>query len=94
MTIRVEVAYALPERQEIVSLDVEEGCSLNEAILRSGILERFPEIDIAQDAAGVFGQVMPGSHILREGDRVEIYRPLTADPRIARRVRSKSRTAG
>jgi len=89
MSIRIEVAYALPDRQEILGLTVEEGCTLKEAILKSGILERFQEIDIERDATGIFGQLMPGNQILREGDRVEIYRPLTADPRIARRVRSK-----
>jgi putative ubiquitin-RnfH superfamily antitoxin RatB of RatAB toxin-antitoxin module len=94
MSIRVEVAYARPERQEIVELDVEEGCNLREAILRSGLLKRFPEIDLEQNATGIFGQVVPGSQILSDGDRVEIYRPLTADPRIARRVRSKNRPAG
>lgn len=94
MSIRVEVAYARPERQEIVELFIEEGCSLREAILRSGILERFPEIDLEQNATGIFGQLVSGSQILRDGDRVEIYRPLTADPRIARRVRSKSRATG
>lgn len=94
MSIRVEVAYARPERQEIVELFIEEGCSLREAILRSGILERFPEIDLEQNATGIFGQLVSGSQVLRDGDRVEIYRPLTADPRIARRVRSKSRATG
>ncbi len=89
MSISIEVAYALPDRQEILGLTVEEGCTLKEAILKSGILERFQEIDIERDATGIFGQLMPGNQILREGDRVEIYRPLTADPRIARRVRSK-----
>ena len=89
--MQIEVAYALPERQEILALTVEAGCTLREAILRSGILERFPEIDIARDATGIFGQIMPLTQILREGDRVEIYRPLTADPRIARRVRSKTK---
>lgn len=94
MSIRVEVAYALPERQVIVDLEVAEGCRLREAIVQSGILDLFPEIDIERDATGIFGQVMPGSQILREGDRVEIYRPLTADPRIARRVRSKAKSSG
>ncbi len=89
--MQIEVAYALPERQEVLVLKVEAGCTLREAILRSGILERFPEIDIARDATGIFGQIMPLTQILREGDRVEIYRPLAADPRIARRVRSKTK---
>ena len=92
--MRVEVAYALPDRQAILSVEVEAGCTLMEAILKSGILDQFPEIDRDLDATGVFGHVMPASHVLRDGDRVEIYRPLTADPRIARRVRSKSRPPG
>ncbi|MEY4685441.1 MAG: hypothetical protein RLZ25_1900 [Pseudomonadota bacterium] len=94
MRLQIEVAYALPSRQEIIALEVEEGCSLMEAIMQSGILDRFSEIDIERDATGIFGQVMPGTQILREGDRVEIYRPLTADPRVARRVRSKSKPSG
>jgi putative ubiquitin-RnfH superfamily antitoxin RatB of RatAB toxin-antitoxin module len=94
MPIRIEVAYALPERQEIIALDVDEGCSLKEAIIKSGILDRFSEIDIDADATGIFGQVMPGTQILCEGDRVEIYRPLDSDPRIARRVRSKTKPSG
>lgn len=92
MSIRIEVAYALPGRQEVLGLEVEEGCTLKEAILKSGILERFDEIDIERDATGIFGQIMPDNQILRDGDRVEIYRALTADPRIARRVRSKNKT--
>lgn len=92
MSIRIEVAYALPGRQEVLGLEVEEGCTLKEAILKSGILERFDEIDIERDATGIFGQIMPGNQVLRDGDRVEIYRALTADPRIARRVRSKNKT--
>ena len=92
--MRIEVAFALPERQEIIALDVDEGCSLKEAIIKSGILDRFSEIDIDWDATGIFGQVKPGTQILREGDRVEIYRPLDSDPRIARRVRSKTKPSG
>jgi len=92
--MRIEVAFALPERQEIIALDVDEGCSLKEAIIKSGILDRFSEIDIDWDATGIFGQVKPGTQILREGDRVEIYRPLDSDPRIARRVRSKTKPFG
>jgi uncharacterized protein len=91
MTITVEVAYAKPEQQAIEEVTCEDGCCLMDAIKASGILQRFPEIDPKTLTTGVFGVLRPLEHPLREGDRVEIYRPLLADPRIARRARSKNR---
>jgi len=83
------VAYALPENQVLIALDVEEGTTIRQAIERSGILLRIPGIDLAEGCVGVFGKVARLDTALRDGDRVEIYRPLGADPREARRQRVK-----
>ena len=91
--IRVEVAYALPDRQEIIAIDVAEGCSIREAIEASGILQRFPDIDISAQGVGIFSKKRELSDILVQGDRVEIYRPLTIDPKEARRAKAKMNAA-
>jgi putative ubiquitin-RnfH superfamily antitoxin RatB of RatAB toxin-antitoxin module len=92
--IRVEVAFARPDRQEIIALDVEEGTSAVEAVKRSGIVELFPEIDPDSANMGIFGKAIkkPSDHGLREGDRVEIYRPLKIDPKQARLNRAKKKS--
>ena len=94
--IAVEVAYALPHQQKIISLLVEPGTSALQAVERSGIVKFFPEIDIASAKLGIFGQALGGkgldsaaSHVLQQGDRVEIYRPLIVDPKDARRKRAE-----
>ena len=87
--MRIEVAYAKPEEQVILVVRVEEGCRAQEAIQRSGILERFPEINLAQNKVGIFSKMVELNALLREGDRVEIYRPLMIDPKQARRARAK-----
>lgn len=89
--INVEVAYALPERQQIVALQVEEGCTLLEAVRRSQITQMFPEINLAEAKMGIFGKVVPkpGETVLSEGDRVEIYRPLIIDPKQVRKQRAE-----
>lgn len=86
--ITVEVAYAKPEAQEIVSLEVEEGTSLEQAIERSGLLTTFPEIDLKQNKVGIFGKLTKPGTLLRDRDRVEIYRPLIADPKEVRKQRA------
>ena len=86
--IRVEVAYAREDEQAIIPVEAVEGVTLREAIQRSGILKRFPEIDLAVNKVGVFGKVSDPGQILRAGDRVEIYRPLIADPKEARKRRA------
>jgi putative ubiquitin-RnfH superfamily antitoxin RatB of RatAB toxin-antitoxin module len=88
-TIRVEVAYAKPEVQVIIPLDVAEGVTLQEAIEQSGILNQFPEIDLNQNKVGIFGKISKKNQVLREHDRVEIYRPLIADPKEVRKQRAK-----
>lgn len=87
--LKIEVAYALPERQMLIALEVEEGTTALQAIERSGILEHFPQAAPCRDGVGVFGKLVTPDTRLRDGDRVEIYRPLIADPKAARRERAK-----
>lgn len=91
--MRVEVAYATPERQEIVPVQVEEGTRMLEAVRRSGIEGLFPGLDPESVDMGIFGKVVkvPAEHILREGDRIELYRPLVIDPKQARMNRARKK---
>jgi len=84
----VEVAYALPDRQVILVVDVMTDATLEDAIRDSGILEQFPDIDLTKNKVGVFGKLGKLGDALRAGDRVEIYRPLIADPKQVRRQRA------
>lgn len=86
--ISVEVAYALPERQAIVSLDVAEGTTALQAARQSGVAEKFEGVDLDNAALGIFGKAVSPDQVLREGDRVEVYRPLIADPKEVRRARA------
>ena len=87
--IMVEVAYALPDKQVILPLEVTEGTMIEEAIKRSGILEQFPEIDISTVKTGIFGKMNKLDKVLRDKDRIEIYRPLIADPKESRRQQAE-----
>ena len=88
--ITVEVAYALPDRQELIALEVEPGCTAYEAVVRSGITASFPEIDLEKAEMGIFSEMLkePRIHVLSHGERVEIYRPLVVDPKEVRRRRA------
>ncbi len=87
--IPVELAYALPDQQILLSLDVEPGTTVGELIEQSGILEQFPDIDVGKtNKVGIFGKLTKLNTVLREKDRVEIYRPLIADPKEVRRRRA------
>lgn len=93
--LNVEVAYALPDKQRIIELQVPEGTTAREALQQSGIARLFPEVDVDSAVLGIFSQVLgtkglPGAedYVLKERDRVEIYRPLIADPKEARRKRA------
>lgn len=86
--IRVEVAYARPDTQLILPLEVARGTTLRQAVEQSGILEQFPEIDLDQQQVGIFGKLNKPDTELREGDRVEIYRALIADPKEVRKQRA------
>ncbi len=84
----VEVAYATPSQQMLVTLDMPEGATIADAIEASGLRGRFPEIAGDALTVGIFATVLNASHVLKQGDRVEIYRPLCADPKEARRRRA------
>ena len=86
--ISVEVAYALPERQAIIQLDVPSGTTALEAARLSGITEKFEGIDLDNARLGIYAKVVSPSQVLRNGDRVEIYRPLIADPKEVRKERA------
>jgi len=89
--ISIEVAYARPDVQVILPLEVNSGASLIEAIHLSGILEQFSEIDVTKNKWGIFGKIAADNTILREHDRIEIYRPLIADPKESRRKRAEKK---
>lgn len=86
--ILVEVAYALPQKQEVLSLKVKSGATVSQAIEQSGILADFPEIDLASAKVGIFGKQAKLDAVLRDKDRIEIYRPLIADPKEIRKKRA------
>jgi len=87
--MRVEVAYAHVERQTVLAVDLPAGSSAGEAVVRSGILERHPEIEWPGTPIGVFGEKVSPGRRLEAGDRVEIYRPLCLDPKERRRWRAR-----
>lgn len=88
--IRIEVAYALPEKQKIVALDVEPGTVVRDAVRQSNITLYFPDLDIEAAKLGVFGKAVrnPDEQVVQAGDRIEIYRELTVDPKKARANRA------
>lgn len=89
MKIRCEVAYARPAQQTLVALEVESGTTIAQAIQLSDLLRRFPEINLAVQAVGVFAKRRELTDKVCEGDRIEIYRPLLIDPKEARRSKAK-----
>jgi putative ubiquitin-RnfH superfamily antitoxin RatB of RatAB toxin-antitoxin module len=88
MNIEVEVAYAKPEKQVILTVKGEAGMTVLEAIEKSGIRGMFPEIDPASAKVGIFGKATTQDAVLSAGDRVEIYRELIADPKAARKKKA------
>lgn len=89
--IDIEVAYATPQRQTVVRLRLPPGSTVRQAVEQSGLLAEFPEISLETCKLGVFGRLRKAGDALEPGDRVEIYRPLIADPKLARRQRAKKR---
>lgn len=83
----IEVFYGTDERQVLKTLLVDEGTTAREAALKSGLAEEFPELDAAAAPLGIFGKAVKDDTVLRQHDRVEIYRPLLIDPKEARRKR-------
>lgn len=94
-TITIEVAFALAEQQTLLALSVAKGTSVLEAIELSDILLQYPAINLSLNPIGIFGKriVNPQAYELMEGDRIEIYRPLLADPKEARRHRAEQAAA-
>lgn len=91
--ILIEVAYALPDQQLLISLDVDLGTTAEQAVKLSGLLEKFPDIDFTKNKLGIFGKTTKVDEVLRDKDRVEIYRPLIADPKESRRKRAEKKEA-
>lgn len=87
--MKIEVVYALPHEQTLLTVEVPQGATLGEAIKLSGILEKHTDIDLANCKFGIFGKLSKADVVLREKDRVEIYRPLIADPKEVRRKRAE-----
>ena len=91
--IHVEVVYALPEEQRVYTLVVNKDMSVEEIIKQSGVLEQYPEIDLAKNKVGVFSRNVKLDATVRDKDRIEIYRPLLADPKEIRRKRAEQAKA-
>lgn len=79
--MKIGIAYALPQRQVWFDVEMPDSATIKDAIERSGILNQFPEINLEQQKVGVFGKVSKLDAVLNDGDRVEIYRPITCDPK-------------
>ena len=88
-TINVEVIYALPHQQPLLRVQLAEGATVEYAIRQSGLLDAFPEIDLAKNKFGIFSKLVKPDEKVRDRDRVEIYRPLIADPKEVRRKRAE-----
>ena len=87
--INIEIVYALPDKQTLLEKSIAAGTTVMEAIQISGIVEMHPEIDLAVNKLGIFGKLTKADAILRDKDRIEIYRPLLADPKEVRRRRAE-----
>jgi putative ubiquitin-RnfH superfamily antitoxin RatB of RatAB toxin-antitoxin module len=87
-SLSIEITYALPQRQELVHLQLLEGSTVLQAIEASGLLQKYSEIDLKKNKVGVFGKLTKLDAPLRDRDRVEIYRPLLADPKEVRKKRA------
>lgn len=87
--IKIEVVYALPHEQTLLKLDVPQASTIADAIKLSGLLDKYPEIDLAKSKFGLYGKLSKADTVLREKDRIEIYRPLIADPKEVRRKRAE-----
>lgn len=87
-TITVEVAYALPHKQAILEIEVPAGTTVLEAAQQSGIAGKFEGVNLENAKFGIFGQIVAPKQVLKDGDRVEVYRPLIADPKEVRKARA------
>lgn len=89
--IRIEIVYALPERQTLLELTVPAGTTVAAALEGSPIASLHPELDWSQNRVGIFGRVVSFDRLVEKGDRIEIYRPLVADPKASRHARVAKR---
>lgn len=87
--IHVEIAYALPQQQSLLVKQFAPGITAEQAIRDSGLLDKYPEIDLGKNKIGIFGKLAKLDTVLRDKDRVEIYRPLIADPKEVRKKRAE-----
>lgn len=87
--LKVEVAFALPDEQVVIALEVNDDATVEQVISQSGILDQFPQIDLETAKIGIFSQAVKLSDSVEAGDRIEIYRPLTIDPMQKRRLKAK-----
>ena len=87
--ITVEVAYASTINYKLIKVTLEEGASVKDAILASGMLSHYPEIDLNKQKVGIFSKPCQLQDRIKANDRIEIYRPLTIDPKEARRAKAK-----
>jgi putative ubiquitin-RnfH superfamily antitoxin RatB of RatAB toxin-antitoxin module len=88
-TICITVIFALPEEQRLFSTEVPKNATVKSAIDTSGILGWYPEIDLTVNKIGIYGKIVTLDHLLAGGERIEIYRPMTADPKAARKKRAE-----
>lgn len=79
--MKTSVAYALPNRQALIDVEVPEGATVQDVIARSGLLRQFPEIDLEKQKVGIYGKLAKLDAVVAEGDRIEVYRPITCDPK-------------
>lgn len=91
--MKVRITYALPQRQISITIDLPDGSTISDAIKRSGILERFPAIDMEKQKVGIFGKFVKLDAAVEDGDRIEIYRPLTVDPKTVPKRAKRDREA-
>jgi putative ubiquitin-RnfH superfamily antitoxin RatB of RatAB toxin-antitoxin module len=94
MSICVEVVYAMPDEQTVIAVELPDGATVAQALAASGIFARHPRIDSAECAVGIWGRVVERARVLRDRDRIEIYRPLVVDPKQLRRVRAQKQRGG
>lgn len=87
--INIEVAFALPNKQTLLSVQVDNDCNIEQAIEKSGILSTHPEINLLENKVGIWSRIAKLTDELNAGDRIEIYRPLIADPKEVRKRRAE-----
>ena len=88
--MKISIAYGNTRRQAWLNIEVDEAATVKEAIERSGILRQFPEIDLAKNKVGIYGKIVALEAGLADGDRVEIYAPLTVDPKTVKTKKAKA----